>query len=486
MKILSEIITNIHPLQVVGDESRCVATLTYDSRQAAADGCFFAIVGTQSDGHNYIDAAIAGGCRTIICQQLPEACADDVTYVVVEDSEIAMAAIAAAYYDYPSHDLKVVGVTGTNGKTTIATLLYDLIRALGYECGLISTVVYKIGERCVESTHTTPDAIRLNKMMREMVDAGCQYCFMECSSHSIVQHRIDSIEFDGALFTNITHDHLDYHKTFIEYIRAKKRLFDQLPSEAFAISNIDDRNGEVMLQNCKARQVRLALQRNADLHCRILEMTPQAMLLAIGHHEVWVNLVGRFNAYNVLTVYGAALELGFDEMEVLQVLSMLHAVEGRFQQIVAADSTTVIVDYAHTPDALENLLRTVTELRQKGQRITVVCGCGGERDAMKRPKMAAIAVKYAEMSIFTSDNPRSESPEAILNDLEQGVSTADNYLKIADRDTAIKTAIMLSAPGDIIVIAGKGHEHYQIIGRERLPFNDSESAERYLKLFNRK
>lgn len=486
MKILSDIISDIRPLQVVGDTSLQVAKLTYDSRQATADSCFFAVVGTQSDGHNYITSACNAGCRVVVCQTLPDEQIEGVTYVVVENSEVAMAAMASAFYDHPSCNLKVVGVTGTNGKTTIATLLYDLVRTLGYRSGLISTVVYKIDDKSIESTHTTPDAIRLNAMMREMVEAGCQYCFMECSSHSIVQHRIDSIAFDGALFTNITHDHLDYHKTFIEYIRAKKRLFDQLSAESFAIVNTDDKNGEVMLQNCKARHIKLALQRNADLHCRILEMTPQAMLLAIGHHEVWVNLVGRFNAYNVLTVYGAAVELGFEPMEVLQALSILRPVEGRFQQIVGADGTTVIVDYAHTPDALENLLRTVGELRQKGQRVTVVCGCGGERDRAKRPKMAAIAVKHSEMAIFTSDNPRSERPEDILHDMEQGLAATDSYLKIADRETAIKTAIMLSMPGDIVVIAGKGHEHYQIIGNERLTFNDRECAERYLALFNRK
>ena len=395
-----------------------------------------------------------------------------------------MADIAAAFYDHPSHELKLVGVTGTNGKTTTATLLYDLFRMLGYRAGLISTVVYRVGEREIESTHTTPDSIRLNAMLREMVDEGCDYCFMECSSHAIVQDRIRGLRFAGGMFTNLTHDHLDYHKTFAEYLRAKKLFFDRLPREAFAITNIDDRNGRVMVQNTQATVRTLSLRSMADYRCKVVEMLMDGMLLRLDNEEVWVKFIGRFNAYNLLTIYATAMMLGQRKEEVLMAISSLQSVNGRFEYIRAADGTTAVVDYAHTPDALENVITTIEEIRQSEQNLIVLCGCGGDRDKTKRPEMAAIAVKYATTSIFTSDNPRTEDPEQILRDMVEGLPHDARYLKIADRGEAIRTAAMLARPGDIILLAGKGHETYQVIGTEKVHFDDREEIRKYF--INRK
>ena len=448
--------------------------LEYDSRKVKAGDCFFAVVGTASDGHSYIASAIERGARAIVCQRLPEELNSEVAYILVEDSNIAMAAMAAAFYNHPSRELKLVGVTGTNGKTTTATLLYDMFTAMGYPSGLISTVVYRIAERRIDSTHTTPDSIRLNAMMREMVDYGCEYCFMEVSSHAAAQHRIDYLHFTGALFTNLTHDHLDYHGTYKEYIRAKKSFFDSLDKSAWAVVNIDDRNGEVMIQNTKASTYRLSLRSMADYHTRLIELMPNGMQLNLDGHELWVKFTGRFNAYNLTTVYAAATLLGIDKIEALTTLSALSPVSGRFETITAKDSTMAVVDYAHTPDALDNVLQTIDEVRKEAQQLFVVCGCGGDRDKTKRPEMAAIALRYATTAIFTSDNPRTESPEAILDDMIAGVGTATNYLRITDRREAIRTASMLAKPGDIILIAGKGHEDYQIIGTEKHHFDDRE------------
>lgn len=465
---------------------REVTNLTYDSRQVVAGSCFFAIEGVVADGHNYIDSAVSKGAVAIVCKRLPESLATETTtYIVTDDTDKAMAIIAANFYGNPSRKLAVVGVTGTNGKTTIATLLYDLVRLMNHKAGLISTVVYKVDDEEIVSTHTTPDTIRLNAMLAAMVERGCEYCFMECSSHAIVQRRIYGIEFKGALFTNLTHDHLDYHKTFAEYIRAKKIFFDELKKGSFAIVNADDRNGEVMLQNTVAKRLTLSLRRTADFNCKVMESTVEGTLLRIDNVDLWVGFLGRFNAYNLLTVYAAAIELGFDKAEVLRCISMLHPVDGRFDMIHATDGTTAIIDYAHTPDALENILKSVAEIRSPKQKVTVICGCGGERDKTKRPEMAAIAVKLSDRAIFTADNPRSEDPEQILREMEQGVAVTDNYMKIVDRDNAIKTAVMLSTAGDIIVIAGKGHETYQIIGTEKLPFNDKERAQYWFATFNR-
>jgi len=413
----------------------------------------------------------------VVCQQLPETLAEGVCYVAVADTHAAMADMAAAFYDHPSRELHLVGVTGTNGKTTVATLLYDLFRRLGYEAGLISTVVYRVGERRIASTHTTPDVIRLNALMREMVDAGCAYCFMEVSSHAIVQERIRGLHFEGGIFTNITHDHLDYHKTFAAYIEAKKLFFDRLPAGAFALTNADDRNGRVMVQNTRARVAAYSLRSAADFTGRVLEQHLDGMLLRLGGDEVWVGFLGRFNASNLLAVYGAALLLGADRSEVLTAMSCLRPVSGRLEFVRAADGRTAVVDYAHTPDALENVLRTLGELLTGGGQLIAVCGCGGDRDRTKRPEMAAMAVKYAATAIFTSDNPRHEDPESILDEMVAGLPPEARYLRIADRGEAIRAAAMLARPGDIVLLAGKGHETYQIVGDERRHFDDRQQIE---------
>ena len=478
MKRLSEILRQTPVREVLGDGERPVGGLTYDSRAVKPGDCFFAVRGTQADGHAFIPAAVAAGAAAVVCEQLPADPAPGVTYVAFPDSAGAMADLAAAFYDYPSRELKLVGITGTNGKTTTATLLYDLVRALGYKAGLISTVVYRIEGREIEATHTTPDSIRLNALMREMADAGCEFCFMECSSHAIVQERTRGLSFAGGIFSNITHDHLDYHKTFAEYIRAKKRFFDMLPAGSFALTNLDDRNGRVMVQNTAAAVHTYSLRGMADFRCRIVETHLDGMLLRIDGQEVWVGLLGRFNAYNLLAVYGTAVLLGLDRSEVLRVLSTLRPVSGRFEIVRAANGTTAVVDYAHTPDALENVLRTIEEIRTPQQQLLVVCGCGGDRDRTKRPEMAQIAVQYASTAIFTSDNPRHESPEAILDEMVAGLDPGTRYLRIADRAEAIRTAVMLSHPGDVILVAGKGHETYQIIGDVKHHFDDREEVRR--------
>ena len=484
--ILSELLRGVTYRLLVGNKNVEVEGLTYDSRSVGEGYCFFAVAGTVVDGHNFIAKAVEAGAKVVICQHIPEEVASlDSTFVVVEDTNLAMGVVASNFYGNPSRELKVVGVTGTNGKTTIATLLYDLVQSMGYKAGLISTVVYKVGAKEIISTHTTPDAIRLNAMMREMVDAGCEYCFMECSSHAIVQQRIYGINFVGVLFTNITHEHLDYHKTFAEYIRAKKSLFDNLPKSAFALVNVDDRNGEVMLQNTKASRYTLSLQRMADFKAKVVEMVAEGMELRIDGRDVWVQFLGRFNAYNLLTVYGAARLLGFDSEEVLTHLSNLRPVSGRFETVIAKDGTTAVVDFAHTPDALENIINTIDELRRGGERLLVVVGCGGDRDKSKRPVMGGMAAKMADVAIFTSDNPRTEDPEQILREMESGVEAGDRYLKITDRHEAIKTAVMLSEPRDIILLAGKGHEDYQIIGTEKLPFNDKAVVKDFFEKFGR-
>ncbi len=476
MKRLNELLDNVRVIEIDNRYNPEITGLEYDSRRVGENSCFFAVVGGANDGHNYIESAIEQGARAIVCQRLPRNRKEDVAYVLVEDSNIAMAAMAAAFYDYPSEELRLVGVTGTNGKTTTATLLYDMLMAMGHKAGLISTVTYRIGEQRIESTHTTPDSIRLNKMMREMVDAGCEYCFMEVSSHAAAQHRIKDLKFVGALFTNLTHDHLDYHGTYKEYIRAKKSFFDMLGKDSWAVVNIDDKNGEVMLQNCAAKHFRLSLRSMADFNAKIIEMLPNGMLLHINGKELWVKFTGRFNAYNLTTVYAAATLLGIDSLEALTTLSNLTPVSGRFETITAKDGTMAIVDYAHTPDALENVLTTIDELRQANQKLYVVCGCGGDRDRTKRPEMASVAVKYATMAIFTSDNPRTESPESILNDMVVGVGNTANYLRITDRREAIRTASTLAKAGDIILVAGKGHEDYQIIGTHKHHFDDREEV----------
>ena len=474
MKQLSELLTATAVVQFVTAADPEIGALEYDSRKVKVGDCFFAVRGTQSDGHNYIASAIESGAVAVVCQELPQQLNKGVSYIVVEDSNKAMADMAAAFYDYPSEELELVGVTGTNGKTTVATLLCDLFQLLGHKAGLISTVVYRVGEREIASTHTTPDAIRLNAMLREMVDEGCDYCFMEVSSHSVVQERIRGLKFAGGIFTNLTHDHLDYHGTFAEYIKAKRLFFDSLPKSAFALTNIDDRNGEVMVQNAVAKVSRYSLRSMADFRCKVLEMLFDGMLLDVCDREVWVQLLGRFNAYNLLAVYGTATLLGKSSDEVLQAMSALKKVNGRFEPMRSESGITAIVDYAHTPDAQENVIATINDIRREGQKLIVVCGCGGDRDATKRPEMGRIASREADIAIFTSDNPRTENPEAILDQMEAGKWEGSRTLRISDRAQAIHTAVMLAAAGDIILVAGKGHETYQIIGTEKRHFDDRE------------
>ena len=474
--LLKELLGDVDVLSVTGDAVCDVVTLGFDSRDVVQGALFFATRGTQSDGHAYIDQAVDKGAVAVVCEELPEELRKGVAYVQVENSSVALGHVASAFYGYPSRQLKLVGVTGTNGKTTTATLLYDMFRKLGYKAGLISTVVYRIDMRSVDSTHTTPDSIRLNAMLSEMVEAGCEYCFMEVSSHSIVQRRIGGLHFTGGIFTNITHDHLDYHGTFAEYIRAKKFFFDGLSRGAFALVNTDDRNAQVMVQNTAARVKKYALRSMADYKCRIVEMLFDGMLLNLDGSEVWVNFLGRFNAYNLTAVYGAALELGAHREEVLRILSELRSVAGRFEYIRSADGVTAIVDYAHTPDALQNVLNTINEIRTPEQKLYVVVGCGGNRDAAKRPKMARIAADNSDMALITSDNPRMEDPEAIIAQMKEGLDRTSRYIAITDRREAIRAAVAFARGGDIILVAGKGHENYQDVGGVKCHFDDKEEV----------
>lgn len=485
MKRVKDIIAEI-ACRVVGSNEVEVRALTLDSRRVEAGTMFFAVVGTATDGHAYIESAIERGAVAVVCQQLPVQLYDEVCYVVVEDTSAAVGQMASNFYDRPSEQLKLVGITGTNGKTTTVTLLYEMFRALGYRVGLLSTVENRIDGRVVPSTHTTPDPITLNALLAEMVEVGCDYCFMEVSSHSIVQRRIGGLRFAGALFSNITHDHLDYHKTFAEYIRAKKQFFDELPREAFALVNIDDRNGEVMVQNTRAKVSRLSLRSMADFVGRVIEMHLDGMLLRLDGRELWVRFLGRFNAYNLLTVYGAAVLLGADKEEVLRVLSMLESVNGRFEALRSEDGVTAIVDYAHTPDALQNVIDTINDIRSGGAKLFVVVGCGGNRDKTKRPEMAQIAVRGGDTAILTSDNPRGEDPNAILDDMVAGLEPTDRYLRIADRREAIRSAVMLAAAGDVILIAGKGHETYQEVEGVKHHFDDREQVREAFDTLRRK
>lgn len=485
MKRLDELIRRIAVLRIAGDAASEVARLTYDSRSAGPGDCFYALEGTQCDGHDFIPAAVAAGVRSVVCRRMPVQPDPGVCYVAVDDVAAAMADMAAAFYDDPSRRLRLVGVTGTNGKTTVATLLADLFTALGHRSGLISTVVYRTGAREIDASHTTPDSIRLNALLAEMADAGCTHCFMEVSSHAVVQRRIRGLHFAGGVFTNLTHDHLDYHKTFAAYLKAKKGFFDALPEGAFALTNADDKNGRIMMQNTRAEVRTYALRTAADFRCRIVEMHPDGMLLRLDDSEVWVRPVGRFNASNLAAVYGAARLLGAPKENTLRVLSTLRPVSGRFEVIAAGDGTAAVVDYAHTPDALENVLRTIGELRREGQRIVVVCGCGGDRDRTKRPEMARIAVRYGDTAIFTSDNPRREDPEAILDEMVAGLETDAPFLRIADRRQAIRTAASAARAGDLLLVAGKGHETYQIVGDERHPFDDREEVRSAFDLFHK-
>ncbi len=483
MKLLSDILYKTRLDEIIGSTNVAISSVTFDSRKVKKDSLFVATRGTASDGHHYIELAIESGAVAIVCEDLPETLKENITYVKVLDSAASLGYIACNFYDNPSEKLKLVGITGTNGKTTTVTLLFNLFRGLGYSVGLLSTVENKINTTIIPSTHTTPDALALNELLSKMVEAGCQYAFMEVSSHAIVQHRITGLKFTGAAFSNITHDHLDYHKTFEEYIKAKKMFFDNLQDDAFALTNKDDRNGSVMLQNTKAKKYSYGLKSIADFKCRVIENHLNGLLLSIDNQEVWVKLIGSFNAYNVLVVYAIALLLKQDRVQVLTTLSNLNSVEGRFQYIKSKNGIVAIIDYAHTPDALKNVLETIKDIRTGNEQVITLVGCGGDRDAAKRPIMAEIACDYSNKIILTSDNPRSENPEDILNQMQAGISPVEmkKTLRISDRKEAIRTAVAFAKEGDIILIAGKGHEKYQEIAGVKHPFDDFEIVKENFK-----
>jgi UDP-N-acetylmuramoyl-L-alanyl-D-glutamate--2,6-diaminopimelate ligase len=475
-KILSDILTGLNIISQKGNADPVISEIIFDSRKAGGDTVFVAQKGTQADGHDYISSVFEAGCKAVVCEVMPENIPEDAICVKVENSSETLGLMASAFYDYPSSSLKLVGVTGTNGKTTIATLLYELTRLLGHKAGLFSTVTNFIDNEQIAATHTTPDAVTLNKIMKEMVDKGCSYCFMEVSSHAIHQKRIAGLNFAGGIFTNITHDHLDYHKTFKAYIKAKKAFFDNLDKDAFALVNADDKNGMVMVQNTKASVYTYSVREIADFKARIIENMFEGMQLNIDGHEVWSPFVGYFNAQNLLAVYGATVLLGHNKEDVLVQLSKLKPVDGRFETIRSDEGITAVVDYAHTPDALKNVIDTINSIRSFDQQLITVVGAGGDRDKTKRPLMAAEAVKGSSKVILTSDNPRSEDPEQIIKEMMEGVAFKEKIkvISITNREEAIKTAYMVARPGDIILIAGKGHETYQEVKGVRHHFDDRE------------
>jgi UDP-N-acetylmuramoyl-L-alanyl-D-glutamate--2,6-diaminopimelate ligase len=483
MKLI-QLIQHITPLKIVGDTEREIDSLGLDSRAVKKGQLFFALVGAASDGHEFIPEAETKGAVAIVCERLPEKLNDKICYVQVADAHLEMSKIAASFYGNPSRHLKLVGITGTNGKTTTVTLLYRLFRELGYKAGLLSTVVNYIDDREVKAERTTPDAIQIQYLMAEMVKVGCAYCFMEVSSHAIVQHRISGLDFDGAIFSNITHDHLDYHKTFDEYIRTKKLFFDDLPKTAFALVNMDDRNGKVMVQNTKAMIKTYSLQTLANFNCRIIENSFAGMHLDIGGTEVWTRFIGRFNAYNILAVYATAQLLGMDKNETLRLISAMTPVSGRFEYVYGKNNVTAIIDYAHTPDALQNVIDTINDIRNDKQQLITVVGCGGNRDKTKRPLMARIAAGNSDKAVFTSDNPRFEDPDVILDDMYAGLDAAERAksIRITNRREAIHAAVHMAHPGDIILIAGKGHENYQEVKGKQTHFDDKEIALEFLTL----
>jgi len=475
MTSLKDILYKVSIKSVKGKPVTDVTNLQIDSRKVVPGSCFIAIKGSTTDGNNYIDKAIANGASVIVCEHLPVIESDDVQYIVVENSAAASGIMAHNFYGQPSEKLKLVGITGTNGKTTIATLLYKLFSSLGYICGLISTVQNQIGTQTLAATHTTPDAISLNELLAKMINNGCTHVFMEVSSHALHQHRVAGLHFAGGIFSNITHDHLDYHKTFDEYISVKKSFFDQLPPSSFAISNADDKRGLVMLQNTSAKKYLYSLKTIADFKGKILDNSLTGLMLTINDIDVHFKLIGTFNAYNLLAVYAAAICLGEDKQTVLQILSNITGAEGRFDYIISSKEKVIgIIDYAHTPDALLNVLATIKKIRQGPEQIITVVGCGGDRDKTKRPVMAEVACEHSDKAIFTSDNPRSENAGDIIKDMETGVSITarKKYISIADRKEAIKTAVNLSHTKDIVLVAGKGHEKYQEIKGTKYPFDD--------------
>ena len=474
MALLKDILYKVSLVSVSGSTDLTISSVCFDSRTVSQGSLFVATKGVSVDGHHFIDKALEKGAIAIVCEISPSKFQDGITYVEVKDSSEALGIIASNFYGNPSTHLKLVGVTGTNVKTTTVTLLHQLFRKLGYNTGLLSTVENKINEEIIPSTHTTPDAVALNQLLAKMVASGCTHCYIEASSHAIVQHRIAGLSFAGGIFTNITHDHLDYHKTFEEYIKAKKLFFDNLPSSAFALVNVDDKRGQVMLQNTKAVKKTFALKSVADFKAKIKSNTFHGLELEIDNQEVWFKLIGSFNAYNLLGIYGTAILLGENKEDVLQEMSALDSARGRFEQIISSHHITAIVDYAHTPDALKNVLETLQDIRQGNEQVITIVGCGGNRDATKRPVMADIACKLSDRVIITSDNPRDEDPELIIQEMQKGVAITDRkkVLAIQDRKEAIKTACTLANPNDIILIAGKGHETYQEIKGVKYPFDD--------------
>ena len=487
MKLLKDILYGVRITAVSGSTDVNISAIHFDSRVLQKNDVFVAIRGSVSDGHQFMEAAVNTGVVAIICEDFPDKLSDDVTYVSVRNTKKALAIMASNYYDTPSKNLKLIGVTGTNGKTTVSTLLYQLFKNAGYKVGLISTIRIMVDDEEYATSLTTPDAITINRHLHLMNTAGVEFCFMEVSSHGIDQYRTEGLHFTGAIFTNLSHDHLDYHKTFKDYRDTKKKLFDGLPKKAFALSNVDDKNGLVMLQNTSAKKYTYALKSFADYRAQVLENQFSGQLLKIEENELWTRLIGRFNAYNVLAIYATADLLGLEKLEILQLLSELENVDGRFQYYISKERITAIVDYAHTPDALKNVLDTINALRTGNENVITVVGCGGDRDKSKRPVMGHIASEMSNKAIFTSDNPRSESPMAIIHDMEDGVEAqnTNKILSIEDRLQAIKTACQLAIANDIILVAGKGHETYQEKDGKRVDFDDFKIVQEVLTSLNK-
>ncbi|MBK8498791.1 MAG: UDP-N-acetylmuramoyl-L-alanyl-D-glutamate--2,6-diaminopimelate ligase [Flavobacteriales bacterium] len=487
MKLLKDILYKVRIEQVQGSTNTAVERIAFDSRQVVPFTLFVAVRGTQADGHDYIERAVEAGASAIVCEQLPAVLKEGVTYVRVAEAAQSLGILASNYFDQPSKSLKLVGITGTNGKTSVATLLFRLHRALGHKCGLISTVEIRIGQKTIPATHTTPDAVQLNELLAEMLEAGVTHCFMEVSSHSVVQERISGLHFSAGVFTNITHDHLDYHGTFAEYIKAKKRFFDQLPATAFALVNADDANSAVMLQNTKATKRSFAVRGMADHRARVVENQLTGLHLSIDGHDLYARLVGEFNASNLLAVYATAILLGEQPVNVLTALSDLEPPRGRFQVVRGGGGILGIVDYAHTPDALKNVLVTINDVCGHHENVITVVGCGGDRDRTKRPVMARIAAELSGHVVLTSDNPRSEDPMAILNEMRTGIAVADQQRVFInpDRREAIRQAVGMARPGDVVLLAGKGHETYQEIGGVKHPFDDAAVLKETLELLHK-
>ena len=487
MKILKDILYKVAIEAVKGSTDVAINSIDFDSRKISLNDVFVAIRGTVSDGHDFIEKAVNQGVIAVVCEEFPERIINGVTYIKVKNTNEALAFLANNFYENPSSKLRLVGITGTNGKTTVASLLYQLFKKAGYKVGLLSTVKILVDEYEYKATHTTPDSLTINYYLNEMINEGCEFCFMEVSSHGIDQKRTEALQFEGGVFTNLSHDHLDYHSSFAEYRDVKKAFFDGLPKTAFALTNVDDKNGNVMFQNTKARKLTYALKSYADYKAQILESQLTGLLLKVNDNEVWVKLIGNFNAYNMLAIYGVAIELGIEKIEALRLLSELESVAGRFQFIISKSNITAIVDYAHTPDALENVLQTIADIRTKNEQLITVVGCGGDRDKTKRPIMAEVASRMSDKAILTSDNPRTEVPETIIEDMEKGIEPQNfkKTISIVDRKQAIKSACMMANENDIILIAGKGHENYQEINGVKHEFDDLKIVTELLTQLNK-